>query len=206
MSETTVLVSNGAVAQAALLKAKGYCRVSNRHDIIARVDRPDWWEFLEREFQQNMPIRTEAETGRWADHYRRVYSQDTQTVVPQVSRLIPSSRRNPTAYVPSADERQEEEVILPIWNSLENLSVVNMQDGEVNQELYSEFVRCRIGDSYVRAYLRKRVGNTHNNDLPDDQKHYALKARFSDRIEFKHVVGIAGSAAFTEMKNYLGGQ
>lgn len=81
------------------LTAKGYCRVSNKYGIVARVDRKDWWEHLEEHFQQNMPIRNDAETGRWADYYRRVLSEDKLEVVPDIARHVPQSNWNATGYV-----------------------------------------------------------------------------------------------------------
>lgn len=81
------------------LTARGYCRVSNKYGIVSRIDRADWWEELERRLQQNMPIRTEAETGRWADHYRRGISEDTLEVGPEIAQHVPQSMWNPTAYI-----------------------------------------------------------------------------------------------------------
>ena len=76
------------------LTAKGYRRVSNKHGIVARVDRADWWEALEKHFQRNMPIRNDAETGRWADYYRRVLSEDRLEVGPDIARHVPQSMWN----------------------------------------------------------------------------------------------------------------
>jgi hypothetical protein len=81
------------------LTKQGYCRVSNKYGIVARVDREDWWEALEEHFQQNMPIRNEAETGRWADHYRRCISEDKLEVGPDIARHVPQSNWNPIGFV-----------------------------------------------------------------------------------------------------------
>jgi hypothetical protein len=81
------------------LTAQGYCRISNKYGIVARVDRADWWEALEDHFRRNMPIRTEAEVGRWADYYRRGISQDRLEVGPEIARNVPQSNHNPTGYV-----------------------------------------------------------------------------------------------------------
>lgn len=61
------------------LKDLGFCIVSNRHRIAARVDRPDWREFMARE---HAPWDPEGEGMDWvnridnpADFYRRVHSK-----------------------------------------------------------------------------------------------------------------------------------
>jgi len=81
------------------LTAKGYCRISNKYGIVARVDREDWWDALQEHFQRNLPIRTEAETGRWADYYRRCLSEDKLEVGPEIGGHVPQSNWNPTGFI-----------------------------------------------------------------------------------------------------------
>ena len=84
---------------AAELTAAGYRRVSNKYGIVARIDRADWWEELEKHFKRNMPFRTEGETGRWADYYRRNLTEDTQEPGPEIAKDMPGSTWDPTGYV-----------------------------------------------------------------------------------------------------------
>lgn len=65
------------------LIAQGYCRVSNKHLTVARIDRADWKAFMARE---RAPWDSAGEGMDWvealhkhrqaADHYRRCYSKD----------------------------------------------------------------------------------------------------------------------------------
>lgn len=62
----------------AKLKANGYCRVSRKHRMLARLDRPDWREHMAR---KHSPWSFEegtqwASASGMADHYRRCYSTD----------------------------------------------------------------------------------------------------------------------------------
>jgi hypothetical protein len=86
------------------LVARGYRRVSNKYGIVARVDREDWWEALEKHFQQNMPIRNDAETGKWADYYRRGLSKDTLEVGPDIARFVPTSSWDSVGFIASDQE------------------------------------------------------------------------------------------------------
>lgn len=71
------------------LIAKGYRVVSRKHKLIARVDRPDWREFLKS-----------CGLGHCdADFYRRVYSKDCITVSRDVLQDVPNSNADPVGYV-----------------------------------------------------------------------------------------------------------
>ncbi len=81
------------------LIVRGYRRVSNKYGIVARVDRSDWWEALEKYFGRNMPIRTPNEIAHWADYYRRTLSKDTLELGPEKARSIPSSSWDSTGFI-----------------------------------------------------------------------------------------------------------
>ena len=101
-------------------------------------------------------------------------------------------------------EEEEEEEVLGLWNSLEDLSCTSIVDDKVCPETYGKFFSFHAGaDEYVIAYIRKAVGGIHTNQLPDEKKHYAIEAAFDAHVEFKHVVGLDSKAAFDEMVEYL---
>lgn len=93
-----------AANQMAVLKARGYRRVSNKHGMLARVDRPDWVEVLARHLKRSpaeLYVPGEPEpAAHWADYYRRVLSGDRVDVEPPaLARLVPSSDHDPVGYV-----------------------------------------------------------------------------------------------------------
>jgi hypothetical protein len=80
--------------EATRLIESGYRSVSNRHRMVSRIDRPDWREHMARDHHRGFrgdPQRNLEEGMRWvralgtgaADHYRRVLSKDTVTMLPQ---------------------------------------------------------------------------------------------------------------------------
>lgn len=89
--------------RAAELTAQGYRVVSNRHAQVARIDRPDWVEFLARELHRapaDFYVPGDPNpSGGWCDYYRRVYSRDKLTVEHGVAALIPNSGHDPVGYV-----------------------------------------------------------------------------------------------------------
>lgn len=88
-----------AAGEAMRLASLGYRRVSNKHRIIARVDRPDWQDYM----ASTHPLGMEWVNclGKGApDHYRRCHSDDwLEGVPPAVFRLIPASGWDDTGYV-----------------------------------------------------------------------------------------------------------
>lgn len=74
----------------AQLKALGYCRTSWTGRIVARIDRPDWYDVMGLGHLHG----TVAE-----DHYRRCYSKDVLTVSKHLIAQMPPSRHTLTGYV-----------------------------------------------------------------------------------------------------------
>lgn len=75
----------------------GYRVTSNKHRMVARIDRDDWMEHMAKE---HSPWDWEGEGMKWingmglrsaADHYRRVYSKDKLTVSASIAKAIPNS-------------------------------------------------------------------------------------------------------------------
>lgn len=82
------------------LTEQGYRRVSNRYGHVARIDRPDWKEFMASKGYYTTP----QNKGSIADQYRRCYSRDRLTVPVEVAAYVPSSCEHHVAYVPKLGE------------------------------------------------------------------------------------------------------
>lgn len=88
------------------LIARGYRRTSNAYALVTRIDRPDWLNFMakkmrcsEGRFLQLSETAPPQVDGRWASHYRGVYSEDEHTVDSERLRKIPSSGHDPVGYI-----------------------------------------------------------------------------------------------------------
>lgn len=88
--------------RAKTLMRQGYRCTSNRHNMLSRIDRPDWKEVLAKDMhwtleQTNAMI--DSRPGAWQDQYRRVYSKDHITVSQAVYRKCVSSGFDPIGYI-----------------------------------------------------------------------------------------------------------
>lgn len=85
------------------LLSRGYRRVSNAHQMVSRIDRPDWVEVMASQMRRAPADFYVKETGEvsasWADHYRRVYSKDVLYVAPEVAKEVPGSGGDGVGYV-----------------------------------------------------------------------------------------------------------
>jgi hypothetical protein len=85
----------------------GYCRVSNRYRTVARIDRPDWVEFMAEQMMRapadfivrSGPHKGEVSDG-WCDFYRRSYSHDQLVLTEAEFKKVPTSCGNAMGYVP----------------------------------------------------------------------------------------------------------
>lgn len=83
---------------------QGYRCTSRRHCIVARVDRPDWREYMAR---KHSPWDPEGEGMAWvnalgasaADHYRRCYTKDKIQLRTRF-KFFPGSSHDPIGYMP----------------------------------------------------------------------------------------------------------
>lgn len=85
------------------LLMSGYCRVSNRHMVIARIDRPDWREVLAVHFCPHDPEgamdRTYSDGA--ADYYRRCLSDDKRTLTDKaLFQMFPGSSEGHRHFIP----------------------------------------------------------------------------------------------------------
>lgn len=101
-------------AEAQNLVDRGYCRVSNKHKLLARIDREDWKERLAAHLGRsvaelhiignnpntNLPVLSDTVAGIWCDYYRRTLSKDIVEVGSSIFGQIPSSDHNSTGYLP----------------------------------------------------------------------------------------------------------
>ena len=74
---------NDVQEQAQKLFDSGYCCLSNKYRIVARIDREDWLEYLAGQLRRSVMdfyIRTPEgvtdSTGRWGEYYCALYSKD----------------------------------------------------------------------------------------------------------------------------------
>lgn len=90
--------------------AYGYRRTSRAHSMLARIDRPDWREYMAF---QHSPWDPAGQGMDWvkacgddaADFYRRCYSEDTlQLFEPAISMMFPASGHSADEYVPKKGE------------------------------------------------------------------------------------------------------
>lgn len=83
--------------------AQGYRRVSNRYNLVARIDRPDWLQFMAKSLHRApadfyVPGE-EHPAGNWCDYYRRVHSKDTLTLPRDEYLKVGGSSGDPIGYV-----------------------------------------------------------------------------------------------------------
>lgn len=78
---------------AIVLAKSGYRRVSNKYRIVARVDRVDWQQYMEKEHPFSPGVHNNA------DYYRRCESEDWIEAVPlAVFKRIPTSNHGAIGY------------------------------------------------------------------------------------------------------------
>lgn len=80
--------------------ASGYCRVSNNHRTVSRIDTPDW------KLEQAIHLKpwdpdTVELRERSGDYYRRCISKDKiRYLEPEIYKLFPASAEGPDHYLP----------------------------------------------------------------------------------------------------------
>ena len=75
-------MTSGPDIVAAELSAQGYRVISNRHNLLARIDVPNWLEIMGQSLSRPVAdfVAPNGDLGSWADHYRRCLSKDQVTV------------------------------------------------------------------------------------------------------------------------------
>jgi len=89
------------------LARQGYCRISLRKNIVARIDVENWVEVLAQHFDKTlheMFTAILASPGLYEDLFRREWSQDHMVVSLTTARTVPSSFQCSVGYEEKDDE------------------------------------------------------------------------------------------------------
>jgi hypothetical protein len=94
---------------AQLLKAMGYRRVSNKHKLVARIDRKDWLQSMAKSLHRapaDFYVPGENHVApNWCDYYRRVHSKDQLEVSAEIYAALPASNETSDDYVPLPSQK-----------------------------------------------------------------------------------------------------
>ena len=83
------------------LAKQGYCRISLRKKIVARIDVENWVELLAQHYDKSLhEMFTEilADPGHYEDLFRREWSKDHLEVSLTTARTVPSSFQSAVGY------------------------------------------------------------------------------------------------------------
>lgn len=83
------------------LAEQGYCRISLRKNIVARIDIENWVEVLAEHFDKTlheMFASIREHPGLYEDLFRREWSKDRLNVSLTTARTVPSSFQCPVGY------------------------------------------------------------------------------------------------------------
>lgn len=83
------------------LTKQGYCRISSRKNIVARIDVENWAEVLARHFDKTLHEMFSAileSPGFYEDLFRRELSKDRLAVSLTTARTVPSSFQCSVGY------------------------------------------------------------------------------------------------------------
>lgn len=95
------------VATGETLARQGYCRISKRNNIVARIDIENWVEVLAKHYGKTlheMFTDIRENPGQYEDMFRREWSKDQLDVSLTTARTVPSSFQCPVGY----EEKDEE--------------------------------------------------------------------------------------------------
>lgn len=83
------------------LAKQGYCRISSRKNIVARIDVENWVEALAQHFDKDLHEMFTAireNPGLYEDQFRRDWSKDRLEVSLTTARTVPSSFQCSVGY------------------------------------------------------------------------------------------------------------
>ena len=89
------------------LARQGYCRISKRKNVVARIDVENWVEVLAEHYGKTLhEMFTEilANPGFYEDLFRREWSKDRLDVSLITARTVPSSFQCPVGFEPKDEE------------------------------------------------------------------------------------------------------
>ena len=81
----------------ASLVKQGYRRISRKFGGISRIDRPDWFDWMNKNFFYGELVYDEKPC--WEDYYRRVHSKDKLELGTSMGLKIPVSCWDYTGYI-----------------------------------------------------------------------------------------------------------
>ena len=90
--------------------AQGYRKISNKHRIVARIDREDWVHVLAKSMRRAVADFYEPNgqvSSHWADHYRRCHSSDKLTLGDAFFKLMRGSSGDSTGFCPKITQDKE---------------------------------------------------------------------------------------------------
>ncbi len=95
------------------LARQGYCRISSRKYIVARIDVENWVEVLSRHFDKTLHEMFTAileSPGLYEDLFRREWSKDRLNVSLTTARTVPSSFQCSVGYEEKEDNEFDAEL------------------------------------------------------------------------------------------------
>ncbi len=129
--------------------ADGYCRVSNRHRMVARIDRGDWQAVMAKDHAPWDPAGQGMDWVRGmglasaADHYRRCYSKDKVQFESHEDELFRRFANSGYADAPSAfagrDQSLKENKVLAAVSAAEHPVEHPVEQGDQHREEELEF-------------------------------------------------------------------
>ncbi len=96
------------------LAKQGYCRISLRKNIVARIDVENWVEVLAQHFDKSlheMFSDLRANPGFYEDLFRREWSKDRLNVSLTTARTVPSSFQCTVGYEEKEDNEFDSELL-----------------------------------------------------------------------------------------------
>ena len=119
------------------LLAQGYRGISNKHKIVARIDRDDWIDHMARTMNTSSAsfmLPTGRFDERWSEHYLRCHSNDKLTVSEEVYKEMKQKQPNTTQYIPKPKPK-ENSMRAPVSTSISQtkVSVYEFTAEEVKQ-------------------------------------------------------------------------
>lgn len=130
----------------------GYRRISNTHQMVSRIDRPDWFMYMAT---KHAPWDPTGEGVQWAaglgmyakDYYRRCLSKDKLELPHHIFTLIPASGSSDAGYKPKKEDKimARKDVIVDPYDVQGRYKVHGMNTvtgaavGSANNKFYDTF-------------------------------------------------------------------
>jgi len=149
---------NQAERRASQLINWGYRKTSNRHRMVSRIDRPDWYRTMA---QRHAPWDPNGEGIDWVftmgraaaeDYYRRCYSEDILTVCDNVIKRIPSSNDEITGHCRKSTDLKRYDVCRGDIEMASKKNITEPEDLRGKYKIHSINVVTGCTSSSVNAF------------------------------------------------------